>query len=296
MIHLKQFLKRRKYMFLKARIVARGLKALPPISIPSPLPQPSTAQYAIQTLNNFTNAGCRAMNQNGAISRQSYIDAYGIAAPAYDDSRPVQTWFDSTADENRAYRYNVQGADSAGNPILVVKTMPGAHARTPNLPGSEEYPPYVIEDTDAYQATPDGNLPINARYLCMEDDAKKIMETFGGHDLLEYTPPSPFEITYPDNEPRRWWWFTLDGVDPPVCYPALNIAEMYEFGVGAPGYWDLEPIKSGMEPVWISTYEPNDDPAPNAPVIAMPYRDLDRNEKLVYVSAGTAIMVERTDL
>jgi hypothetical protein len=268
-----------------------------PFSIPAPSPQPHLKTYATSALNLFTDRGTPGIGWG--YTRQSYFEAFGVYAPDFDSSRPVQSWFDSTAHPDQPYSYNVLGRSHAGLAILEKKTMPGAHARTVNLSGENDYPPYVIEDTNAYQDLGTwGHSPINPVYLSTEEEATALMEEWRTEldlecrDLKEQNDPK-FPYVYPSEEKRRVWFFTCDGAgDTGIIYPGIALADKNAEGVGHPGEWDLSQMAS-QGPMWEPEPEGPSEPSDPNNVIVMPLRDLMDNERL---TAGTVVMVERTDL
>jgi hypothetical protein len=237
--------------------------------------QPGTEFYAIQDLALFK-----------SYSRESYRAAFGEEAPAYDPSRRRKSWFDSTVDlsgpDNVAV-YRIVTQDQKGNGTLRQIVMPAQEAASVNLPGAIQYPPYIVTPTRATR----GGSSLNAIYLSLESDAQALMKELGGDKLQVEELPS-FPVVYPNEEPRRQWYFLVRGQ--PVNVGSLLLARNAQ-GVGAPGHWDV----STPEPAWVP-----DPPAPTGvddtrSSWEMPVRDLARNEAL-YTGLMGILGVVRTDL
>ena len=246
-----------------------------PVSQPVVPAQPSTEFYNIQDLVLFK-----------AYSRDSYRAAFGVEAPAYDPARVLKTWFDSTVDVSNpgdvaVYRIVAQTKD--GNGILQQMVMPAQEAATVNLPGAVQYAPYMVTPTLATR----GGSVMNPIYLSLESDARALMTELGGANLQQEDLPS-FPASYPSNEPRRAWYFLMQGQS--INVGALLLMRNAK-GVGAPGHWDI----SSPQPLWVP-----DPPAPTGeddtrPPRAMPVRDLMPNEQL-YTGMMGILGVVRTDL
>ncbi len=139
-----------------------------PVSQPVVTAQPNTEFYSIQDLQLFK-----------AYSRDSYRAAFGVQAPAYDPARVPKSWFDSTvdvSDPSNVAVYRVVAQDPNGKGILRQMVMPAQEAATVNLPGTIQYPPYVVAPT---LATRGGSI-LNPIYLSLESDAQALMTTLGG--------------------------------------------------------------------------------------------------------------------
>ena len=246
-----------------------------PVSQPLVPAQPGTEFYNLQDLALFRE-----------YSRDSYRAAFGLEAPAYDPSRVLKSWFDSTvdiADPGNVAVYRTVAQDQGGNGILRQMVMPAHEAATVNLPGTIRYPPYAVAPT---LATRGGSI-LNPIYLSLENDAQALMTQLGGSNLQQEDLPS-FPASYPSDEPRRQWYFLFHGQA--VNAGALLLTRNAQ-GVGAPGHWDV----SSPQPVWIP-----DPPAPTGEddtrsPRAMPVRDLLPNEQL-YTGMMGILGVVRTDL
>jgi len=245
------------------------------VSPPVAAAQPNTEFYNIQDLALFK-----------AYSRDSYRTMFGVEAAAYDPTRVLKSWFDSTvdvSDPGNVAVYRVVAQDQNGSGILRQMVMPAQEAAAVNLPGAIQYPPYVVAPTLATR----GGSTLNAIYLSLETDAQVLMTQLGGTGLRQEELPS-YPASYPNDEPRRQWYFLAQGQ--PVNVGALLLTRNAQ-GVGAPGHWDI----SSPQPVWIP-----DSPAPTGendtrPSRAMPVRELLPNEQL-YTGMMGILGVVRTDL
>jgi len=179
--------------------------------------------------------------------------------------------------------YRIVTQDQKGNGTLRQIVMPAQEAASVNLPGAIQYPPYIVTPTRATR----GGSSLNAIYLSLESDAQALMKELGGDKLQVEELPS-FPVVYPNEEPRRQWYFLVRGQ--PVNVGSLLLARNAQ-GVGAPGHWDV----STPEPAWVP-----DPPAPTGvddtrSSWEMPVRDLARNEAL-YTGLMGILGVVRTDL
>lgn len=237
--------------------------------------QPNSEFYNIQDLVLFK-----------AYSRDSYRAAFGVEAAAYDPTRVLKSWFDSTVDVSgpgNVAVYRVVAQDPTGNGILRQMVMPAQEAATVNLSGAIPYPPYIVAPTLATR----GGSTLNAIYLSLESDAQALMTQLGGTGLQQEELVS-YPASYPGDELRRQWYFLVQGQ--PVNVGALLLMRNAQ-GIGAPGHWDV----SSPQPVWVP-----DPPAPTGeddtrPPRAMPVRDLLPNEQL-YTGMMGILGVVRTDL
>jgi len=246
-----------------------------PVSQPVVPAQPSAEFYTIQDLALFK-----------SYSRESYRAAFGGDAPAYDPSRRGKSWFDSTvnvANPDDVAVYRIAARDQNGKGILQQLVMPAQEAATVNLPGAIQYPPYIVTATGATR----GGSSLNAIYLSLESDAQALMKELGGGNLQQEELPS-FPTVYPNEEPRRQWYFLLQGQ--PVNVGALLLLRNAQ-GVGAPGHWDV----SAPQPVWVPDPPASTGAGDTRPPREMPIRDLLPNESL-YTGLMGILGVVRTDL
>lgn len=246
-----------------------------PVSQPVVPPQPGTDFYSIQALALFKQ-----------YTRESYKAAFGVEAAAYDSTRVLKSWFDSTVDvsspDNVAV-YRVAGQDQNGTGIFRQVVMPAQEAATVNLPGAIEYAPYVVAPTLATR----GGSTLNAIYFSLESDAQTLMKQLGG-DHLQQEDLQSFPAIYPSDELRRPWYFLVQGQ--PFNVGALLMTRNAQ-GVGYPGHWDV----SSGQPAWVpDPHGPTglDDTRPGR---SMPVRDLLPNEQL-YTGMMGILGVIRTDL
>ena len=247
-----------------------------PVSEPHVPAQPRSGMYSIAELALF-----RSFNRDG------YRATFGAEPPAYDPTRLIKNWFDSTADtsqDSNVALYRVLGQDSSGFPALRQMVIPAAEAATVNLPGEYQYPPYLVPPS---KATRTGAL-LNPLYLSLEADARAVMREVGGQDLKDQGVDDVFPTSYPPEEPRRVWVFQFKGS---AINAGLALYDKNARGVGAPGHWDL----SGSMPSWSA--------APAGPTGLddrrsgrdMPLRDVLANERL-QAGLGQEVSVRRTDL
>ena len=249
--------------------------SISPVSQPVVPAQPNAEFYSIQDLALFK-----------TYSRESYRAAFGVDAAAYDPARLRKSWFDSSvdlSDPGNVAVYQVVAQDQSGSGILRQMVMPAQEAATVNLPGTIQYPSYVVAPTLATR----GGSVLNPIYLSLQTDAQALMAQLGGTNLQQEDLPS-FPASYPNDELRRPWYFLLQGQ--PVNVGALLLSRNAQ-GAGAPGHWDL----SSPQPVWVP------DPAgptgvdDTRPMRAMPVRSLLPNEQL-YAGLMGLLGVVRTDL
>ena len=246
-----------------------------PVSLPVVPAQPSTQFYGIQDLALFK-----------SYSRESYRAAFAVDAPAYDPARLRKNWFDSSVDvsgpQNVAV-YRILAQDENGNGILRQMVMPALEAATVNLPGTIQYPPYIVPPTLATR----GGSGLNAIYFSLESDAQALMQELGGDQLRQEDLPS-FPASYPSGELRRPWYFLFQGQ--PVNVGALLLSRNAQ-GLGTPGHWDV----STPQPVWVPDPAGPTGADDTRPLREMPIRNLLPNEQLHAGMMGI-LGVVRTDL
>ena len=246
-----------------------------PVSAPVIPAQPNLLAYGIQELGLFA-----------SFTRDSYLAAFGVQAPAWDPTRLRKSWFDSTVDMSDpadVVVYNIVGADQSGNWTIKQMVIQTAEAAAVNLPGSITYPPYTIAPTAATR----GGSFINPNYLSHQSDAEALMNQFRASGLFDEGQSSTFPVQYPESEPRRLWDFLFNGL-------IINVGDLLlsrnTLGIGSPGHWDT----STGQPMWVA-----DPPAPTglddtrAPR-DMPVRTLLPNEKFQIGLMGVSVI--RTDL
>ena len=104
-----------------------------PVSEPSTPMQAQSDSYPVAELALFR-----------AFTRETYRAAFGVEPPAFDPTRPVKAWFDTTADTSNGANlavYRVVDRDSRGSPVFRQMVIPAAEAETVNLPDAGEIPP-----------------------------------------------------------------------------------------------------------------------------------------------------------
>ena len=248
-----------------------------PTSVPAIPAQPDQASYGPDALALFR-----------TYTRDTYLAAFGVQAPAWDVSRAPKFWFDSTVDVSAPSNVAVYKVvdSTSGTPALRQLVIPAAEAAAVNLPGAVTYAPYVVAPTGTTRA----GAGVNPQYLSLQADASQLMQELGGSGLSDDGASAQFPAIYPANEARRMWTFLMAGN--PVNAGML-LAARNSGGVGAPGKWDLS---TGF-PQWIAAAAAPtglDDPRAARP---MPVRDLLANEQLQAEPLGLGgALVVRTDL
>lgn len=247
----------------------------PIVSLPSARPQPEADIYGVQELALFR-----------SFTRESFRAAFGIDPPAWNPSRRIKTWFDSSivsveADDVALYR--VVARDAQGKWTLRQLVLPSSEAASVNLPGSISYPPYVPAPTRATR----GGAPVNPEYLSLEADVRSLAAAIGGSAIVDEGNSSVFPVIYPADEPRRMWAVMLG--DRPWNAGLLTRTKNVK-GVGAPGRWDL----SSGEPDWIPAPDGPTGEDDTRPPREMPCRELLPNERLEAGPMGLPQVV-RTD-
>jgi hypothetical protein len=253
-----------------------------PVSQPVVPAEPDLLAYGVQELALFV-----------SYTRDSYLAAWGVQAPAWDPARVKKSWFDTTVDASNPANvavYKIVGTEASGNYTIQQMVIGTVEASTVNLPGAIEYPPYVVAPTDATRNA----QPLNPNYLSFESDAEALMALFGGTQIVdEATTTAVFPTVYPPDEPRRLWDVIYKGM--PLNVGLLLLME-YANGIGAAGSWDVSGTSpaSGGAPIWVAA-----PPAPTGlsdtrPARAMPVRDLLANEEYQMGLMGVSII--RTDL
>ncbi len=230
--------------------------------------------------------GFRELALFRTYTRETLRAAFGIEAPAFDPSRVIKTWFDSTADTSdpaNVVVYKVIVPDQKGQWNLRQMVLPAGEAATLNLPGAVQYPTYVIAPTSAYRGVNSGIWPIT---LSLRSEAAALLEELGlGElELVDEGVGTVFPVIYGD-DPRRQWFFTYQNE---VHNVGSLLASRNAAGVGSPGHWLV-----GDKVEWVA--DPSaptglQDPRPPREV---PVRDLLPNEKISMTLMGPVIV--RTD-
>jgi hypothetical protein len=246
-----------------------------PVSIPIVPAQPDLLAYGIQELALFAN-----------FTRDSYLAAFGIQAPAWDPSRVRKTWFDSTVDTSDPANvavYKIVGRDATNNYAIKQMILPATEAATVNIPGAITYPAYVVAPSTVTRA----GVGINPNYLSLESDARALMTLSGATGLIDEGSSAVFPTIYPANEPRRMWDIIFKNEPLNV---GLMMLQQNVNGLGAAGSWDW----STSDPQWVAAPAPPTGLDDTGPARDMAVRDLLPNEKFQVGLMGTSIV--RTDL
>jgi len=242
----------------------------PPTSEPVIQQQPDALQYGEEAIALFR-----------PYTREGFEEEWDVQPPAFDPSRPIQFWFDTTA-PGQARTYKKLTRDG-----LVDFTVPARERATPNLPGKYRYPKPYYAATDAYQESPGGRRePIVPHLLTTLDEADQLCREIQGQRVEESQMPM-FPYVYPPHEKRRIHTVVRNG----QSYPAWRMrSTQTSHGVGAPGHWDLSdpdcirwsagPFPDGKD---CKLYK------------AVPVRDLLPNEKVETIFGGLTA-IRRTDV
>jgi hypothetical protein len=245
-----------------------------PFSEPIAPAQPKQDSYSVSDLALFK-----------SYSREAYRATFGVQAAAFDPSRPVKSWFDSTADTSdpaNVALYRVVVADQRGQWSIRQMVLSAGEAATVNIPGRQSYPAYEVAPTSATRG-PAGIWPDT---LSLRSEAVALLAEMGmpGLELLDEGEGGTFPVNY-GNEPRRVWYFMYRGI--PYGVGSL-LAMKYREGVGAPGHWEVGDTIKWILPAGTST-----ELREQHPVREIPIRELLPNERLSATFMGP--MIVRTD-
>lgn len=163
-------------------------------------------------------------------TRETYSAAFGVDAPAWDPTRLLKSWFDSTVftPQPATVTYQVFGQDTTGAWGFQNLTLALADAASVNLPGAITYPQYVVQPTDATR----GTSGMSANYLSLESDANALLPTFGGTSLVDQGITPVFPVNYPADEPRRMWAIVMPNGN--QLNVGLLLLERNANGIGSP--------------------------------------------------------------
>lgn len=253
---------------------------------PTPKPVPDRDVYSPVELELFPR-----------LTRADYKARFGVQAPPFDMSRPVQRFFDTTADPLKPYTFLTLDKKQLR---LASVTIPTAQALSPNLPGLYEYAKWAPEPSRVQirvvgtgEILPHGSADnLLATREQVEAMRKEVGLCFmglltGGVTSEEATLNSSYQYVYPIDEPRRIWRLLV-----PLAHGAtqpfnvgLLLQERYRLGVGAPGAWKLIEDSGGYSLVWDSAIGPTPDwnDLPETPI---PMRTLWADEELFYQFGG----------
>lgn len=248
-----------------------------------PVP-PFEAAYPVEKLNLFPR-----------LTRATYLDLYGVEPPAWDTTRKIKRWFDTSVLEgfsgdidNEVVAYDVFEPSSATGTRRLVLTL--REASTPNLPGAVSYPKYVIAPTPAVVITPitGERTPVNPSYLSLREEAEALARELGVESAAVRESALTGFTTAWNGEQRRPWVVEFRGTPHQV---SLLLQRKYAHGVGAPGRWDL----SGEQPVWAPEQQDTGE-RDLRPEVPIPMRRLLEFEQLDKPSPFSGWMVQRKDL
>ena len=219
-------------------------------------------------------------------TRESIRTTYGVEVPAFDPSRVIKSWFDSTVDTSdptNVVIYRIFAPDTKGQWGVRQLVMPATEAATLNLPGVVQYPPYVVAPTKAARGANSGIWP---ETLSLRSEAEALLVELGLSSLVLYDEGegSVFPVIYGD-EPRRQWYFIYKGE---VHSIGGLLGNKNAKGIGYPGHWSV-----GETIEWVP-----DPAAPTGlldtrPPREVPVRELLPNEKITVTMMGPVIV--RTD-
>lgn len=240
-----------------------------PTSIPAQI-VPTTDPFPLSDLNLFVE-----------FTRESYEAAFGVDAPTEDTTQPNRGWFDTSANPGPYGYYN-----QSGNSYIEFSVKnPGA----PNLPGinPNQYPAYVVTDT---QATRNGTV-MDKNTLSTFPQWMDMLSLWNSlFPAFKFTADSVnfASDVYPTSEVRRPYALKASGLNgTPIFLVGEQLVIQYQFGVGAPGSWQLV---NGI-PGWVDSSQIL--PVNTNPPAPMPQRQLVAGESFV-VEAGNVLMVTRS--
>ena len=252
-----------------------------PASLPVTPAQPDLPSYGIPALNLFQ-----------TWTRASYLAAFGIQAPPYDNTQPTRTWFDSSAQPGPYSVIQVSGTSATVGPLAVPKDV-----GLPNLPGAYQYVAWVNPATTVAQVQEPGFGPTpfnNAAALCSLADAEAVLTALpAGASISEESLDA--QILW-GTETRRQYVLTVPGgarfnaaylramMTQQITDPQGNVLG----GVGAPGSFTI----SGNAANWTLAPDPGLSAGPAMPV---PCRALLSNERFEPGLLGAGGMIVRTD-
>jgi len=237
-----------------------------PTSVPVLPPLPSSATYGPEQLQIFTR-----------FNRGTYMAKFGQQAPPWDKSKPIKRWFHTGAASTENYLYFNDSAKQ-----LQVMTMSAEEAASINLPGSYDYPAYVIAPTPATIISMGSRYPVRADVLSAEEDARGLADI-----LQRFLGPVPaIQVRESDSftgvnlavdwgaETRRAWTVVIGSQAYSV---GLLLRTRNLNGVGAPGVWN---VKVGLAPTWAPASPGETGEQDIRPEVPIPCRALQQNESI----------------
>lgn len=244
---------------------------------------PAEATYPVEKLNLFPR-----------LTRATYRELYSVEPPAWDKTRKIKRWFDTSVLEgftgdidNEVVAYDVFEPSSTTGTRRLVLTV--REASTPNLPGAVSYPKYVVAPTPAVVITPitGERTPVNPEYLSLREEAELLARELGvGPAAIRETTLTGFTTAW-NGEQRRSWVIEFRG---DMHQASMLLRRKYEFGVGAPGRWNL----SGQQPVWVPEQQDTGE-RELRPEVPIPMRRLTEVEQLTQ-NPFSGWVVKRKDL
>lgn len=253
-----------------------------PVSVPTPQPQPDVADYSLDALNLF------ALYD----TVEAYEAKFGVLPPAFDPTKPIKQWFDSTQ-ENQPDGWqseymtlqtvlNMQTgtAQLVLPPRFVQMFIPAVQAAAVNIWGGPPiYPSWVSSPTVATITDVNGFVSgVDPNLLSSLDDANTLNTVLGGTGVQIYVMapgPGDFQINYGTETRRQYYFIDSNGQ---LQWVGFLLRQQYVNGVGAPGAWVnvSVPIPGNMAQktwMWQASAVPQGPPQ-NAEVLPVPMRQL----------------------
>lgn len=209
--------------------------------------------------------------------REEFEQLTGEQPPPFDASLPPKHW---RVNLTMTGPYAYDSIDRQTGKYFGT-SVGGDETKTVNLQGRYYYPDHNVKPTEAQ--TENGHR-VGAGQLCLESQAAALAEelspigaTSGPHESKHM---GNSRIIYPVDENRRYWFVIHSGR---VLNCGLLWSARNRLGVGYPGRWvssDPDPIFEAGMPV-----TKND-----LPPVAVPYRDLVDDERLVRDSMGNLVV------
>jgi hypothetical protein len=177
-------------------------------------------------------------------TRASFQAAAGIQAPAWNPAYPIKDWFDPDAGVEGVYQvWN----GSVTLPALITLTIPGAEARTVNLPGTPTFSKYAVAPTLATKQVHFGGVafaPLAVDPLTLSTLAQaNTLALISGAVVVDPTATqNQFLIFTWNGETRRPYVLMPPGVTGDPTAAGQNVGQLLAAvnaaGVASPGHWD----------------------------------------------------------
>jgi hypothetical protein len=260
-------------------------------SVPVVPPQPSEAFYPGDALALFK-----------SYTRSSYQAAAGEEPPTGNPHARPKFWCDTSLAGKAPtdlVTYSVWDTSTPGLPVVAAISMTVSEAEAVNIPGVHNYPPRVVDPTDAFITANGVRLSgFNPLLLSTKKEAVDLASSWGLNPDTAVTEfvlgdgQGPFAYFFPPTELRRVYQIAWGN---PVIEinAAAALQEMYKKGVGAPGHWDF----TGSQPHWISDVPP--DQTFLLPAWPVPIRSLLPDEAATHGSGptgGQTVIVYKKDV